>query len=70
MNIFTIEIFIFANFVQKIEFKQCQFQKMSVKIAEFSLFGLRSLRLLGENCLKAPKVPLNKYFYHWNVHFC
>ena len=43
---------------------------MSMKIAEFSLFALRLLRLLEENCLKAPKVPLNKYFYHWNVRFC
>ena len=29
-----------------------------------------SLRVPGKSCFKAPKVPLDECFYHWNVHFC
>lgn len=33
----------------------------------FVLLFLSSSHLL-EMCFKAPKVPLDKYFYHWNTH--
>ena len=35
MNIFTIEMFIFANFVQNVDSERSQLQKMSVVLAEF-----------------------------------
>ena len=60
----------FANFLQKIDFEQSQFQKVSVALAEFYWFELPSLQVLGENCFRARKGSLNEYFYHWNVHFC
>ena len=68
-NIFTIEMFIFANFVQKINFEGSQFQDVGVALSEFYLFALGLLRVSGENCLKTPKAPLYEYFYHWKVQF-
>ena len=49
-NNFTTEIFIFANFVQKVNFDQLQFQKLGVALSKFVLFELSFLRLLGESC--------------------
>ena len=50
-NIVMIEMFIFANFVQKVNFEE-------------SHFVLGSLRVLGESCFKATKASLDSYFYH------
>ena len=41
-----------------------------VALTEFNLFVLSSLQVPGKSCFKAPKVSLDKFFTHWNVHFC
>ena len=46
-NIFTIEMFIFASFVQNIDFEGSQFQRVGIALAEFRLFQLSSLQALG-----------------------
>ena len=51
--IFTIKSFIFANFVQKIDFEQLHLQKLDAVLAGF-YFELCALRLLGESFSKAP----------------
>ena len=68
-NIFTIEMFIFANSVQKVDFEQSHFQKVGVALAEIYSFELFLLRVLEESCFKSPKIPLDECFYHRNVHF-
>ena len=55
-------MFIFASFVQNINFQRSKFQKMSVELSEFYLLVLSLLRVLGEICFKAPKVPLGEFF--------
>ena len=69
-DIFTIEAFVFANFVQKINFVLSQFQKLVVVVPEFSLFAISSLRLLEESLFKPLKVPVYEAFYQFNVYFC
>ena len=63
-------MFLFTNFVQKVNFKRSQFGKMGVALSKFLWFVLGSFRVLGESCFKAPKAPLDEYFYHWNDYFC
>ena len=70
MNNFTTEMFIFANFVQKVSAEQSQLQKLNIALPEFYLLVLSSLQVLGECCFKAPKVPLDEYFYYQNVCSC
>ena len=41
-NIFTIETFIFANFVQKVDFDRSHLQNVGVALAEFHLSELSS----------------------------
>ena len=55
---------IFAILVQKIEFEQSQFQKVSVVLPEFYFFQLPLLLVLRESCFKGPKVLLDEYFYY------
>ena len=43
-------MFIFANFIQKINFERSQFQMVAVALPEFYLFVLSLLRVLGESC--------------------
>ena len=43
-------MFIFANFVQKVDFDWLQFQKVGVALSKFVLFELPFLRLLGQSC--------------------
>ena len=62
-NIISIEMLIFANCVEKINGGDGTPWILFICVLPLSQF-------LGESCFKAPKVPLNKYFYHWNVHFC
>ena len=69
-DIFTIEVFIFVNFVQKINFVLSQFQKLVVAVPEFSLFAFSSLHLLEESFFKPLKVPAYEDFYQFNVYFC
>ena len=69
-EIFYHCLFIFANFVQKVNFELSQFQKMGVAAAEFHLVQLPVLPVLRESCFKAPQVLLDKSFYHLNVQFC
>ena len=57
-------MFIFANFVEKVDFEPSQFQRMGVALAEFHLFELSLCRVLGESCFKGLKVVLDKYFYN------
>ena len=61
-NIYTIEMFIFINILQNVNFEQPQFQGVGVKLSEYFLFELLFFRVLGKNCFKDPKVPLDKYF--------
>ena len=63
-NIVMIEMFIFANFVQKLNFEESHFQNVGVRLPELLLFVLGSLRVLGESCFKATKASLDSYFYH------
>ena len=63
-NIVMIEMFIFANFVQKVNFEELHFQNVGVRLPELLLFVLGSLRVLGESCFKATKASLDSYFYH------
>ena len=69
-NIFTFEMFIFANFLQKVILDQSQFQEVGVALPEFYWFVLCSLRVLKGSYFKAPKVQLDRCFYHWKIHFC
>ena len=74
-NIFIIEMFIFPNFVQKIDFEPSHLglshlQKLNVVLAEFYSFQLPWLRLLRENCFKVLRLTWDEYFYHLNVYFC
>ena len=62
-------MFIFANFVQKVNIQRSQFEKVNVSLSEFLRFILGSLLELGKSCLKIPKAPLDEYFYHWNILF-
>lgn len=48
VNIFTIEMFFFANFVQKVDFDELKFQKVGVPFSEFYLFVVPALLALGE----------------------
>ena len=57
MNIFTNEMFSFANC------EQSQFQ--NGRCTQWILFIQ-----IAFIPFKTPKVRLDKYFYHWNVHFC
>lgn len=57
-------MFIFANFVEKVDFEPSQSQRMGVALAEFYLFELSLCRVLGESCFKGLKVVLEKYFYN------
>ena len=68
-NIFIIEMFIFGNFVQKVDFEPSHLQKLRVVLAEFYLFELPSLWLLRQSCFKTPKFVLYECLYHWNIHF-
>lgn len=69
-NIFTIAMFIFANFVQKNNFGLSHFQKVGITLPEFYLFVLLPLlRISKGSCVKAPNVPICKYFCLSNVHF-
>ena len=61
---------IFDNFVQKIDFEGSKFQQMGVALDGCYLSELSSFWVLGEGYLKASKVPLDEYCYHWNVTFC
>ena len=66
-NVFTIEIFIFAIFLRQIDLEQSQFQKMGVALTEFFLIQIVFNTGIKESGCKAPKVTLDKYFYHWNI---
>ena len=63
-KLFTIEIFIFAIFLQQIDLEQSQFQKMGVALTEFFLIQIVFNTGIKESGCKAPKVKLDKYFYH------
>ena len=64
-------MFNFANFVRKVNFERPHFQTAGIIFPNFYLFKLSSLRESEESCFKVvPTVPFDKYFYHWNVHFC
>ena len=52
-------MFIFALFIQKIDFKQSQFQKVGVAPAEY-LFQLSLLEVVGESSFKSTKVLLDE----------
>ena len=56
------EMFIFTNFVQKVDFERTQIQKLSVPLAKFYLFLLNSSLVSWKSSFNAPKVLLNKYF--------
>ena len=43
-------MFIFGNFVQKVDSDWLQFQKVGVALPKFVLFELPFLRLLGQSC--------------------
>lgn len=51
----------FANFVLKFDFEKRQFQKVGVVLAEFYLFQLPLLRVLGVSYFKITKVLLNEF---------
>ena len=53
-----MEMFIFDNFVQKVNSERSQFQKTAVALTEVYSFKFSSLPVLGESCFKAPKVLL------------
>lgn len=55
-------MFIFTNFVQKVDFERTQIQKLIVPLAKFYLFLLYSSLVSWKSCFNAPKVLLNKYF--------
>ena len=55
-------MFIFTNFVQKVDFERTQIQKLSVPLAKFYLFLLYSSLVSWKSSFNAPKVLLNKYF--------
>ena len=63
-NIVTIDMFIFANFVQKVNFEESHLRNVGERLPELLLFVLGSLRVFGESCLKATKASLDSYFYH------
>ena len=64
--IVTIEKFIFAKFVQKVNFEL----NMGVALSKFFWIVLISLRVLRESCFKVRKAWLDEDFNHWNVYFC
>ena len=45
------------------------FSRWAWHSGKFFLFVLSSLRVFGESRFKGPKVPLDEFFYHWNVQF-
>ena len=51
----------FANFVLKFDFEKRQFQKVGVVLAEFYLFQLPLLRVLGVSYFKITKVLLSEF---------
>ena len=57
-------MFIFANFVQSVNFKLSYFKKVGAAFSEFYLFILSLLRVLGGSSFKALQVPLDEYIYH------
>ena len=73
MNIFTIERFIFANFVQNFDFYQSQFCFIPAKLSLlyhrdlllnpcFAFFVWFSLFVLEYSCFKTPKILLTNIF--------
>ena len=66
----TIEFFIFASFVQKVDFELSQFQKVSVALADFLFFCCVYCGYKGKVVLKLQKLLLSKRFYDWNVDLC
>ena len=62
MNIFTIKMFVFANYVQKINFEGTQLRMLGVSLTQSYLFVMSLLRVLRECCFRAPKILLDKYF--------
>lgn len=70
VNIFTIEMFLFANFILEVEFEQSKFPKTKVAFYELLWLVLVSFWVLKESCFKSPKALLDEYFYHLDVHFC
>ena len=55
-------MFIFAIMVQKMDFEQSQFQRMSVALTEFCLFLLPLLLAWGKSSFKGLKFLLDEYF--------
>ena len=62
MNIFTIKMFIFANYVQKINFEGTRLRMLGVSLTQSYLFVMSLLWVLRECCFRAPKILLDKYF--------
>ena len=63
-------MFIFVNFVQKVDFEQSQLENVGVAFPVFYSSEFSSLRIFGGSCVKAPKVPLDAYFHQCNALFC
>ena len=61
MNIFTIETFIFTNFVRKIDSVQSQFQRVVIACVDNSYLMFPSFRILEKVVLKLQK------FYWTNI---
>ena len=55
-----MQMFKFANFVQKIDFGRSRFQKLVVALSEIYLLELSQLWLLRESYFKAPKLPVDE----------
>ena len=62
MNIFTIKMFVFANYVQKINFEGTRLRMLGVSLSQSYLFVMSLLWVLRECCFRAPKILLDKYF--------
>ena len=56
-------MFIFATFVQNVNFWRSQFKKVGMAFSEFYLSVLGPLQVLRERCFKALKVPLSESFF-------
>ena len=53
-------MFIFANFLQKVNFERSQFQRVAIALAKFYLFELPLLRVLGETCLQSSRSSVRR----------
>ena len=65
-NIFSIEIFLLLLILYK---KSTLSNRSLLAMTEVYLHELCSLQVLAKSCFKFPKVPLDKWFCHWSIHF-